>query len=71
MGMTKFEHDVCELWDRGFTIGKIAVQLGVKPKRVSNILATFGPTDEARVDRKMIAQGSALLANAILEMRAN
>ena len=43
----------------------------VKPKRVSTVLTTFGPTDEARRDRKMIASGSALLASAILEMRAS
>lgn len=71
MGMTRVEAEVCDLWDRGFTTGKIAVQLGVKPKRVRNILATFGPTDEARVDRKMIAQGSSRLASAILALRAS
>ena len=71
MGMTKFEQGVMDLWDRGFEKGQIAVQLGVKPVRVKTVLATYGPTDEARLDRKMIAEGSKLLANAILEMRAS
>ena len=70
MSLTKFERDVLDLWDRGFHKGQIAAQLDIKPLRVSVVLATFASTDEARADRKMIAQGSALLANAILEMRA-
>ena len=70
MAITKLEREVTDLWERGFAMGKIAVQLGVKPQRVSRIITNFvGPNDEARVERGMMATGSAMLASAILEMR--
>lgn len=71
MGMKRREREVMDLWDRGFAKGQIAVQLGITPRCVSVVLSTFGAADEARVDRKMIAQGSALLASAIADLRAS
>ena len=65
MGMTRFEREVIELWDRGFAIGKIAVQLGIKPVRVNVVIANFGRTDESRIERSMMTAGSAALAAAL------
>ena len=71
MGMKHREREVMELWDRGFAKGRIAVQLGITPLRVSVILSTFARTDEARVEREMMTAGSAQLASALAEMSAS
>ena len=64
-GLSPVEQSILDLWDRGFSFGQIAVQLGIKPKRVSHVVSQFNGAGEHLAERQMMANGSADLLSAL------